>query len=377
MNISPINSFNISKSYKNTSFKGNNGSSEPIQPSQPNQSMQNNSPDFFIPTEAYLNMYSNGMIKDMEKEGLFQFAPEDLAEIDTESLEAGDFTGALGSFLSSDAMAEKSARTSIFGLKQQGLTLLRGLDENKRDKVPMFVNVSPESFAKMYIDNMNKLQNVDAQDLASIASDELGGEISEGIQSILDIGMSIFQNEDYLDSIRTMQEGMLELFETKYKDELKEALNIYSTGLNCLLYGIIESSFDRSPKDVINLLANNAMVYTQPEIKDNEDGTSTLTYVFFGTVYEVTRNNANGDYIKAQGKDYSGQLFNVDFRKDGSLQKLDYRSNISNTSIIIESDENNSSFKVTQDIKEGACQRTFNRKSNGTLELADFKIFTK
>lgn len=382
MNIIPI-AKNISNVYLRTNFKGNNNkfSSDSVSTPDESQSKQNNSAEFFMSTEQYLGMMGMGI------------ASEALAEMKDPNSDSSKFQKAIMSSADNESgseddfgfAAQEAAEIALYTLKGAAKSMPQP-PENLKGKIPVFISGGADEYIRLMEANISDMQNADCsqvqlpdlEDIYKVNPDfEKYGQLGEDMVAQILEAMQAYMTPEMMEEMANSQKAVIEVFKTTKHDELSETIASLNDSLNYMLYRALNAGFNRNPREVINTLTSDTMVYIKPEITDNGDGTSTYKYVNFSSVVSVVRNNKNGDFISVEAIKDGKKNFNIDFREDGSIEKMNYIVLSDNSEISFITNPQNNKLRSVQVFSDFACERIFNKQEDGTIKQTSVKIFTK
>ncbi len=364
MNISPVTNYN----YRALNFRANK-STNPIENENKNnnrsESQQNNGTEIRFDSKAYLMMEFDSMFDKLEEYGVFSKNEDKKLELapkfDAEHEETSP--------------AEAAADTAIMMIKVSAASL--GANTEEAQKAPTFAKFGVQNYLELLENNIKEakaqLEDIELPNLEDL--DEMDEFSQDGTG--IDMESVVQQSMAMVPDILETQETMLEVLKTTKTQELEEALDDLSKTTNLLFYKAINHGFNGNARGVVNTLSDNIELRCEPEIEDNEDGTSTYTYTNFnGSKYEITRNNQNGDYINAIQKDIMGNIgFEVEFNPDGSIKRLDFVNEIDKSIVSITQKENR---VIARQIFNGlVTERRFIRREDGNLKQTSMQMFMR
>ncbi len=394
MNISPVIGYNFSTAQK-VNFKGKDETHPAPGAESAGVSKQNNSEEIFIPTETYLNMTTRGVANKVFKEledpkSKFAKSVEDSANAVKGMLDInGEGVNDFDEDELQEAMVGFAADNAIFAFQmsaeQMGL-----IPEELKGRVPIFFSSSVDDYIDLMERNVKAQEEVDFSEIQFPDLDDINDnpkmdvfseEEKKAAADLLAKTQSMFEDGS-MQVILETQKALIEVLKTQKRDELTEVLKVLDESINYMLYRAIDKGFDRNPRDVINTLTLNSMVHTKPIVEDNGDGTSTYAYgVDFTTVVKVVRNNENGDFISANAVKNGAPVFDVQFREDGSIEKLDYVNATNNAKLSFtispEGDKLTAGQFFPGEKNNMVAVREFERQEDGTLKMTSFRTLVK
>ena len=384
MNIAPVMQSNYSNIAK-MNFKGKNKENAGAPDSGSNKdSKQNNSHEIYISPESYFNMMAAGMTDKIfedskNPESEFSKVQNGFDEI----MEADEYYDDIEAMV-----AENSASMALYTIKAAAEQIGQAPDELK-DKIPLFSTSSADkyirnmerniaqqetvNYSEVRLPDLEDMNNNPKMDKYSDMEKEAAADMLDKVQAMFDDGT--------MQEILEAQKAVVEVLKTSKHDELQEALDAVSESINYIIYRAVCAGFDRDPRNVINILTTNEPMHTKPIVENNNNGTSTYTYPSMFSTIKVVRNNANGDYISAEGIKNGQRNFSVNFREDGSIDELYYFNSLDNSKLCLSTNPNGNKLTVKQLFSEkddsAITLRTFERQKDNTLNLTSMRTLMR
>ena len=354
MNIAPLNSINIKPMY----FKGND--KKLPQENNPNESLQNNSPDISFPSELYAKAMINKSLESLTDIGFF----ERLNNFDENSLSENP-----------EDLSELSAEVTISSIKASALGI--GLPpEDLKTEIPTFIKLDFKNYIDKYADNIKKVeeqsQDFDLSDV--MASFELEGLSEDEIGMIS--SFSSFSDEHMPDIIASMKNSLRALL-TRPK-EVQEALDMVSNAQNYQIYKALMYGFNGNAKTIIDTLSSNLTSSVCTDVEDNLDDTFTYSYQFFDTACKVVRNKSNLDYVGFEMSKLGEEepLVQIEFNKDGSIKEMIISGLQDGSKVVINQDKKTNTARVRQIFDTWVSDRTF-VNLDGKLKQTSCKLYVR
>ena len=351
MNIAPLNSINIKPMY----FKGND--KKLPQENNPNESLQNNSPDISFPPELYINSMINKSMAALEKTGYFEklFSDEENVDFDDFSVSSSDMT--------------------LLSLKSSALML--GLPpEDIKKEIPVFVKLDFKSYMDAFAKRIERIKEdlaeYNLQDIAT--SMMLGGADEEEIEDIQSLLSE--SDDDSAAIIESMENNFHNLLSRP--NDVQEALDLISEAQNYRIYKTLINGFEGNSKNIIDTISNGLTLSNCTDIEHNDDGTVTYNYSGFVVTCKVVRDEKNLDYISCEISQPASDnsKTRVEFNKDGSIKEMVLPSLEDGSKVIINQDKKTNTARVRQIFDTWVSDRTF-VNLNGKLKQTSCKLYVR
>ncbi len=342
MNIIPV----IYKNQPVLNFKGKKETSNPN--NTQSQSIQNNSPDYFIDPKVYVGYLYNKKAKEVND------------YLNQTNIHTNKQTAGMDNIVIDTMIANLINMAKLIGLPP----------EDEKNTIPSLITYNAENYIQeCELLNNEKIKTANLVFEEDIKALEKMGVDEEDIEDIKKDGYEM------LKELKNKIDGTNKSLRTN-QSKIQNALNINADAYNYRIFSAIKAGFNGDARKAILELTSNTILIIPPEIKNNNDGTYTYTYKNSKTTTTIKRNAQNLDYISAVEKenDTGDMIFNLQFNKDGSIKKLKIKNEINDTEITIYQDKDTDSLKVQEREKNTIADRNF-AFVNGKLLETSFNYY--